>query len=75
MKRKTFHGKTDVPIGEAIAFARKTVRDETIPIRVDKARKAELEKRAKRAGVSLSSYLLMAEDKYAHLGLFGPVSK
>jgi len=35
---------------------------------VDKARKNLLEKRAKRAGVSVSSYLLLAEDKFAHLG-------
>lgn len=60
--------KSDVPISKAIEIARKVVRDETVLIRVDKARKSVLEKRAKRAGVSLSSYLLLAEDKFAHLG-------
>jgi len=60
--------KTDVPIGKAIEIAKKVVRDETVLIRVDKARKNLLEKRAKRAGVSVSSYLLLAEDKFAHLG-------
>ncbi|MBI5816613.1 MAG: hypothetical protein HZB29_13505 [Nitrospinae bacterium] len=61
-------GKTDLPIGKAIESAMKIVRDETILIRVDRARKSELEKRAKRAGVSLSSYILLAEDKFAHIG-------
>lgn len=61
-------GKTKVSAEEGLKFARKIVRDETVLIRVDKARKAELEKRARRAGVSLSSYLLTAEDKYAHWG-------
>jgi len=60
--------KTDVPIGKAIAIAKKVVRDETVVIRVDRARKNLLENRAKRAGVSLSSYLLLAEDKFAHMG-------
>lgn len=57
-----------MPIGKAIESAMKIVRDETILIRVDRARKSELEKRAKRAGVSLSSYILLAEDKFAHIG-------
>jgi hypothetical protein len=61
-------GKTRVSAEDGLKFVRKLVRDETVLIRVDKARKSELEKRAKRAGVSLSSYVLMAEDKYSRMG-------
>jgi hypothetical protein len=70
-KRVIVVGSTKVPADKAIKIAEKIVKDETVLLRVTKARKAELERRAKRAGVSLASYLLQAEDKYAHLGVAG----
>lgn len=70
-KSKIVVGSTKVPADKAIKIAEKIVRDETVMLRVTRERKTELEKRAKRAGVSLSSYLLQAEDKYAHIGVTG----
>lgn len=49
--------------------ARPLVRDETIMIRVDKRRKAEIEARARRAGIPVSACMLGAEDTLAHLML------
>jgi hypothetical protein len=70
-RRNVVEGKAKVTAGKALSIAEKIVRDETVMLRVTRERKAEMEKRAKRAGVSLSSYLLQAEDKYAHIGIVG----
>ncbi|MBF0290862.1 MAG: hypothetical protein HQK86_01760 [Nitrospinae bacterium] len=68
-KKNVIEGKAKVTAEKAIKIAEKIVRDETVMLRVTRERKTELERRAKRAGVSLSSYLLQAEDKYAHMGV------
>jgi hypothetical protein len=67
-KKHVIVGQAKITAEKALLAAKKIVRDETVMLRVTRERKSELEKRAKRAGVSLSSYLLQAEDKYAHIG-------
>lgn len=67
-KVKKVVASTDVALEDGIAMAKKILRDETILIRVSKARKAEIERRAKNAGVSVSSYLLTVEAILSNLG-------
>lgn len=54
--------------GELAREADAPAKDEVIHMRVSKKRKQELQKRARRAGISLSAYLLAAEDAFVHRG-------
>ncbi len=67
MKKKLVKGSMKGTYKELVREANKLTKDEVIHIRVRKNRKEEIRSRAQRAGVSISEYLLLAEDKFAHL--------
>jgi hypothetical protein len=51
---------------EAEKVIKSFAKEDILVMRIDKKRKAQIRKRASKAGVSMSAYLLMAEDFFSH---------
>jgi hypothetical protein len=59
--------ESDMNVDDAEKVLKSFAKEEILVMRVDKKRKAQIRKRASKAGVSMSAYLLMAEDFFAHV--------
>ena len=64
-RNSALKGKLDVTYEEAVTALKNAKKDEVLVIRLNRKRKTEIAKRAHAAGVTMTAYLLMAEQSFA----------